>query len=215
MTPWGIEAPDQFRPLGLPALDSLEYVLDYEEIRLMGSADSPLRTEDQTDACLFWNATTPTYLWNRVALDLAAGDDADLSANARLFARLNLAVADGLIACWDAKYHFEFWRPITAIQPEDPTWVPLFATPAHPEYVSGHSSLSGAAAAVLVEYLGDETPFVLESQVAPPWLRYYPSFSAAMDELAEPHRPGIAPALGLRAGRDVSPSYCRPTGEPS
>lgn len=185
MTTWGIEAPDQFRPLGPPALDSLEYWLDYEETRQTGSVDNPMRSEDETDACFFWNSTTATFFWNRVALDLAAGDDADLSANARLFARLNLAVADGLIACWDAKYHFEFWRPITAIQLADPDWEPLFATPAHPEYVSGHSSLSGAAAAVLVEYFGDETPFVLESQVDPQWLRYYPSFSAAMDELAD------------------------------
>lgn len=185
MTTWGIEAPDQFRPVGPPALDSLEYWLDYEETRQMGSVDNPLRSEDETDACFFWNSTTATFFWNRVALDLAAGDDADLSANARLFARLNLAVADGLIACWDAKYHFEFWRPITAIQLEEPDWEPLFATPAHPEYVSGHSSLSGAAAAVLVEYFGDETAFVLESQVDPQWLRYYPSFSAAMEELAD------------------------------
>lgn len=185
MTTWGIEAPNQFRPLGPPALDSLEYLFDYEEVKQMGSSDSPLRSEDETDSCLFWNSTTATYFWNRVALDLAAGSDADLSANSRLFAQLNLAVADGLIACWDAKYYYEFWRPITAIQLEDPTWEPLFATPAHPEYVSGHSSLSGAAATVLVEYFGDETPFVLESQVDPQWLRYYPNFSAAMDELAD------------------------------
>jgi hypothetical protein len=185
MTPWGIDSPDQFRPLGPPALDSLEYLVDYEEVKQMGSASSPLRTADETEACFFWNTSTATWLWNRVALDLVEGEDVGLSDNARLFARLNLAIADGLIACWDAKYYYEFWRPITAIQLEDLEWTPLFATPPHPEYVSGHSSLSSAAAGVLVEYFGDDTPFLLESQVDPDWLRFYPSFSAALDELAD------------------------------
>lgn len=185
MTPWGIESPDQFRPLGPPPLDSLQYSVEYEETLQMGSATSALRSEDETEACFFWNTTTPTYLFNRVALDLAAGDDTSLSAHARLFARLNLAIADALIACWDAKYHFEFWRPITAIQLEDASWIPLFATPPHPEYPSGHSSLSGAAAIVLIEYFGDDTPFVLESQGDPDWLRFYPGFTSALDELAD------------------------------
>jgi hypothetical protein len=185
MTPWGIDSPDQFRPLGPPALDSLEYFMDYEEVKQMGSAGSPLRTDDETDACLFWNASTATWLWNRVALDLVTGEEVGLSANARLFARLNLSIADGVIACWDAKYYYQFWRPITAIQLEDPEWLPLFATPPHPEYVSGHSSLSSAAAGVLVEHFGDDTPFLMESQFDPEWLRYYPSFTAALGELAD------------------------------
>jgi hypothetical protein len=185
MTPWGIEEPNQFRPLGPPALDSLAYSVDYEETKQMGRAINPFRTADQTDACHFWNSTTPTHLWNRVALDLVAGEDVGLSDNARLFARLNLAIADALIACWDAKYYFQFWRPVTAIQLEDPTWSPLFATPAHPEYPSGHSTLSGAAAVVLANYFGNDTAFVLESQLDAEWLRYFPSFSAAMTEVTE------------------------------
>jgi hypothetical protein len=166
-----------------------------------------LRTADETDACLFWNSTSATYLWNRAALDLLAdqgGDEEedeedgrdgdDLSGNARLMARLNLAVADGLIACWDAKYHFEFWRPVTAIRLEDadddgnaddPDWTPLIATPAFPEYTSGHSSASGAAAAVLAAYFGEDTPFSLETQADPSWVRFYPNFAAAMAEVAD------------------------------
>jgi hypothetical protein len=185
MTPWGIEQPNQFRPLGPPALDSLDYSVDYEETKQMGHATSPLRTADQTDACYFWNSTTPTYLWNRVALDLLAGEEVGLSDNARLFARLNLAMADALITCWDAKYFYQSWRPVTAIQLEDPTWTPLFATPAHPEYVSGHSTLSSAAAMVLVDYFGNDTAFLLESQVDADWVRYYPTFSAAMTEVTD------------------------------
>lgn len=185
MTPWGLEQPNQFRPLGPPALDSLAYAVDYEESKQMGSATSLLRTADQTDACLFWNSTTPAYLWNRLALDLVAGEDVGLSDNARLFARLNLAMADALIACWDAKYFYQFWRPITAIQLEDPTWTPLFATPAHPEYPSGHTSLSSAAALVLVNYFGNDTPFLLESQVDADWVRPYATFSASIQEVSD------------------------------
>jgi hypothetical protein len=184
-TPWGLESPSQFRPLGPPALESLEYLVDYEETKQMGRATNDLRTADQTEACLFWNSSTPTYLWNRAALDLTAGGDASLSDNARLLARLNLSLADALIACWDAKYFYQSWRPITAIQLEDSTWTPLFATPAHPEYTSGHSTLASAAASVLVEYFGDDTPFVLESQADPDWLRYFPSFSASLADVTD------------------------------
>ncbi len=109
-----------------------------------------------------------TYLWNRAAIDLAAGVRRRACRTMRgCWRRLNLAIADALIACWDAKYFFEFWRPITAIQLDDPTWTPLFATPAHPEYTSGHSTASSAAATVLVDYFGDDTPFMLESPGRP------------------------------------------------
>jgi PAP2 superfamily len=186
MTPWGILSPDQFRPLGPPALDSEQYLLEFNETKAMGSATSALRTADQTDACLFWNSGSATYLWNRAAIDLGAAQGTNLSENARLLATLNLAIADGLIACWDAKYEFEFWRPVTAIRlADDPGWTPLLATPNHPEYTSGHSSASSAAATVLADYFGDETPFMVQSPAAPGWVRFYPSFSAAVDEVTE------------------------------
>jgi len=186
MTPWGIQSPDQFRPDGPPALDSPQYLADYDEVREMGSATSALRTDDQTDACLFMNSTSANYLWNRAAIDLGAAQGTDLSENAHLLATLNLAIADALIACWDAKYKFEFWRPVTAIRlADDPEWTPLFATPPHPEYTSGHSSASSAAATVLADYFGDDTPFMLQSPAAPGWFRIYPSFSSAVDEVTD------------------------------
>ena len=186
MTPWGIQSPDQFRPAGPPALDSPQYLADYDEVRTMGSETSALRTDDETDACLFMNSTSPNHLWNRAAIDLGAAQGTDLSENAHLLATLNLAIADALIACWDAKYEFEFWRPVTAIRlADDPEWTPLFATPAHPEYTSGHSSASSAAATVLADYFGEETPFMLQSPAAPGWIRIYPSFSAAVDEVTD------------------------------
>lgn len=186
MTPWGIETPDQFRPFGPPALDSEQYLSDYLETLVMGAAASPERSSDQTDACLFWNSTSPTWFWNRAALDLIGGDDdAALSDNARLLAQLNLSMADALIACWDAKYYFQFWRPITAIQIEDPAWTPLLATPAHPEYPSGHSTVSSAGAFVLAATFGDDVPFYLESQVNPAWTRGYLAFSESLVEVAD------------------------------
>jgi hypothetical protein len=195
MAPWGILSPDQFRPAGPPALSSEQYLRDFNETKLMGSATSLFRNPDQTDACRFWESTSPTIFWDRAALHLGADRGLELSDNARLFAMLNLAIADALISCWDAKYHYEFWRPVTAIpladtdgNPDtisDPAWTPLLPTPAHPEYVSGHSSSSGAATTVLASFFGDETPFTLESPAAPGWVRSYPSFSAAMDELAD------------------------------
>jgi hypothetical protein len=186
MRPWGILAPDQFLPLGPPALDSAQYLSDCDEVRLMGSATSPLRTEDQTDACRFWESAGPNAHWDRLALDLVAGLDTDLSENARYLATLNLAIADAVIACWNSKYIYEFWRPVTAIRlTDDPAWTPLMTTPAHPEYTSGHSCASSAAATVLADYFGDDTPFMLQSPAAPGWVRFYPSFSAAMDEIAD------------------------------
>jgi hypothetical protein len=185
MTPWGILAPDQFRPDGPPALDSPQYLMELNEVREMGSATSALRSADETDACLFWNSASATYLWNRAAIDLGADCRMNLSENARLLATLNLAIADALIACWDAKYTYEFWRPVTAIGLEDPVWKPLFATPAHPEYTSGHSSASSAAATVLADYFGDDTLFMVQSPAVPGWVRFYPSFSAAVEEITD------------------------------
>ena len=185
MTSWGILAPDQFRPAGPPALDSEQYLMELLEVEEMGSAASELRTEDETDACFFWAATGATYLWNRAAIDLGAGRGFELSENARLLATLNLAVADAIIACWDAKYSYEFWRPVTAIQLDDPRWTPLIATPPFPEYTSGHSSASGAAAAVLAAYFGADTPFTLEAKADPEWVRSYADFSSALDEVAD------------------------------
>jgi len=195
MTPWAILSPDQFLPAGPPALDSQQYLSDYDEVRLMGSLTSPLRTADETDACRFWESAGPTAHWDRLALDLVATADTDLSENAHLLATLNLAIADAVIACWNSKYHYEFWRPVTANpladtdgNPDtiaDPTWEPLLPTPAHPEYTSGHSCASSAAVTVLADYFGDDTPFLLQSPAAPGWVRYYPSFSAAIDEVAD------------------------------
>jgi membrane-associated phospholipid phosphatase len=117
-----------------------------------------------------------------------------LSENARLLGLLNVAIADAAISCWNAKYTYVFWRPVTAIPLADtdgnpgtiadPNWTPLFATPAFPEYPSGHSCNSSAAATVLANYFGDNTAFILDSDVMLEVTRFFPSFSAAIEEVA-------------------------------
>jgi hypothetical protein len=191
MTPWAMTSPSQFRPAGPPDLASAQYVADFNEVKQLGVQSSQIRTADQSEIAVFWTASTPV-LWNRLALTVAAQRHLTLSDNARILAMLNVAMADAVIACWDAKYHYVFWRPVTAIQLADtdpspatvvdPAWTPLLATPAHPEYPANHSTVSGAASRVLTHHFGNGIPFALESEVLPGVTRYYNSFSAAADE---------------------------------
>src|SRR4030095_10940396 len=127
------------------------------------------RTADQTAMAHFWNNSaapgSPGHL-NLLAQIAAEQQGNTLEENARLFAALNIAIADAVIACWDAKYEYSFWRPVTGIRlaaddgnPDtvaDTTWSPLISPPAHPSYISGHSSVSGAAAAVLADFFGTD-----------------------------------------------------------
>jgi hypothetical protein len=192
MTPWVIASPSQFRPAGPPALNSATYTKVFNETKTMGSLTSPSRTADETLYSLFWNASTAAYYWDQIALELGAERHTTLSENARLLGLVNVAMADAAIGCWEAKYHYVFWRPVTAIplaatdgNPDtapDPGWMPLFATPAHPEYPSGHSCVSSAAAAVLQDYFGDRA-FSLTSDVMLGVTRYFTSFSDALDEV--------------------------------
>ena len=195
MTPWVVQSPSQFRPGGPPAINSERYLADFNETKTRGGAASLSRTADQTVACLFWNSTTASSYWNELAASLAAERKTTLSQNARLFALVNLAIADAAIACWEAKYHYVFWRPITAISlaetdgngatMPDSCWAPLFATPAHPEYPSGHSTLSSAAAAVLADHFGEPTAINMKSDVMPGVVRSFPSFSKALEEVKD------------------------------
>jgi hypothetical protein len=195
MTPWVMQSPSQFRAPLPPVTTSVEYLADFEEIKLMGRANSSARTGEQTLYSRFWAASTPTYFWNRAAIQLAEEKHLTFSEKSRLLAQLNIAIADAIIGCWDTKYTYSYWRPITAItlaandnNPftiEDPAWTPLLATPNHPDYVSGHSCASGAAGMVLANQFGDNTPFVLDSD-APAQAgvtRFYGSFSAALEEV--------------------------------
>jgi hypothetical protein len=198
MTPWVLRRPSQFRPAPPNALTSAEYATDYNEIKLMGVYNGSGRSTDQSDLTLFWAGNTPLY-WDRIASQVSFEHSLSLAENAHLFALLNVTMADAVIACWDAKFRYVFWRPVTAIRQGDldgnastevdPAWTPWLdffpgGTPPHPEYPSGHSTVSGAAAAILTARFGDATPFTVTSDVQP-GTRSFASFSQAVAEIAD------------------------------
>jgi len=193
MVPWAIESPSQFRPAGPPSLTSAQYTADFNEVKTMGSASSTTRTADETLYATFWNSTNPADFWDPVATSLSDNAHLTLSENARLLALVNISMADAIIGCWDAKYTYVFWRPITAIRLADTdgnadtapdiTWTPLVTTPAFPEYTSAHSCVSSAAAAILSNYFGEGTPFGVASDTMPGTVRNFASFSAALGEI--------------------------------
>jgi membrane-associated phospholipid phosphatase len=196
VTPFVMRSGSQFRPEGPPALSSAEWAAEFNEVKTLGGVNSTVRTAEQTEIANFWadgaGTFTPPGHWNLVAEQLSVIRRNTLVENARLFAMLNVAEADAGIAAWDAKYIYDLWRPITAIRladqdgnpntVADPTWTPLVITPPFPEYVSGHSTYSGAASTVLASFFGDNTPFETTSIGLPGVVRSYSSFSQAADE---------------------------------
>jgi hypothetical protein len=193
ITPWVLTRPSQFRLPPPLALNNAEYLADLNEVREMGSLSSTSRSSEQTEVALFWALNTP-LAWDRVAAQLSAERGLSLTENAHLFAVLNVTLADAIMACWDSKYRYIFWRPVTAIRagaaPGDPDadWKPLLdsltGTPAHPEYPSAHSTYSGAAAFILAAEFGENTAFSLTSEIRP-GTRSYTSFSEAIAEIAD------------------------------
>ena len=199
IAPFCMTSNGQFRPTGPPGLSTAEYAMEVNEVKLFGAATNSARSAEQSQIALFWadgaGTETPPGHWNTIAQTVSASVGLTLSENARLFALLNLALADAAICSWDAKYHFNRWRPVTAIRladtdgnpatDPDPTWSSFIVTPPFPDYVSGHSTFSGAAATVLALFFGTDTiPFVAKSDALAGVQRRFPSFSAAAEEAA-------------------------------
>jgi hypothetical protein len=193
MVPWVMHSSSQFRPAGPPALTSATYSADFNEVKTIGAVEGA-RTPDQTLYSLFWNSTSPSD-WGRVALVLAEQRHLPFSEINRLMAEVALSMADAGIGCYEAKYAYTFWRPITAIRlaasdgnsatMEDAAWTPLLTTPPFPEYPSAHSCISGAAARTLAIYFGGNTAFSVDTDVSPGThiVRHYDSFDAALEEV--------------------------------
>jgi len=193
VVPFGLRAGSQFRPEPAPALPTLRYGIEVLMVQWFGGRTNSLRTPDQTEIARFWGygptTATPPGHWNQIAHAAASRRPSALAEHAQLFARLNIALADSAIVSWDCKYEFGYWRPITAIQladqddnpltTPDPNWMPLLETPPFPEYTSGHSTFSGAAAAVLADFYGDRTRFSVGSDDLPGVQRSYRSFTDA------------------------------------
>ncbi len=220
--PFVLGSPAEFRVPAPPALDSAEYRAAFEEVKALGDLRSRTRSTDQTRYAHFWYEFSDIG-WNRVARVVAAERGLNLWAAARLFALLNMAMADAYIAGWDSKLHHDFWRPVTAIRAGgEPGWEPLLPTPPIQDHPSTHSALGAAAAAVLAGLVGDATGFAMTSTTALPEnpLRRFPGFSDAARENAESRimaglhfrfacEAGLD--LGDRIGRQALARYLRPT----
>ena len=186
MTPFVLGSPAQFLPVGPPPLTSARYAQDLSEVEALGSSTSTVRTSEQTQTATFWQVDIPSAMWNRVADQLANANGTTLTQNARLLALMNFALADATIGIWNAKNHFDSWRPVTAIRALlDPTWTPLLATPAFQEYPSAHSGVSDAAASVLASFYGNDRGFTVTSAGLPGVQRDFTSFSAAVLQIED------------------------------
>jgi len=175
--PFIVPSAEMLRTDGPNALTSAAYAEDFNEVKEIGSLTSTTRTADETDAAIFWQDHAHA-LWNRIFRTLAASQGLDIVENARLFAMTNLAAADGAIGCWNDKYYWQFWRPITAIREADSdgnpateadqTWLPLFdpatpvfsgpplVTPPFPDHPSGHTCATGAFVHTLQSFFGTD-----------------------------------------------------------
>lgn len=197
LTPFGLRTTSQFRAPRPPALTSLEYAVNVNATKSLGARLSTTRTQGQADAALFWFENGQIH-FNALAREQAARHGLGLVATARLFALLNVAMADGSMAVFDTKYAYDFWRPIAAIRgaatdgndatEADPAWDSLMPlTAPHPEYISQHAVIAAAAATVLAAFFGDRTTFTLSTGsgvangIAP---RTYQRFSEAAIENA-------------------------------
>ena len=161
--PWLMSSPAQFRPSPPPALTSQLWARDYNEIKALGGKSSSRRTAEQTQIASFWEATLPP-VYTGIVLSIADVPDREITQNARLFAAVSQAADDALVAVFDAKYHYNFWRPVTAIRngdldgndatERDASWTPFIETPMHPEYPCAHCTVAGAVGTVIQAEIG-------------------------------------------------------------
>jgi hypothetical protein len=209
--PFALRSANQFRPGPPPALTSSTYTTGFDEVMSLGELGSTTRTADQTQIARFWGAPIQNY-WNEIAQTAALQHGNTLPQNARLFALLDLTLADSVIAFYDAKYTYHFWRPVTAIHAEgaaaaaaladtsneDPAessadafrplaaevdWTPLATTALDPSYPGAHAVVSAAGADALATFFhNDRDSFAVTSEVLPGVERSFTSFSTAANE---------------------------------
>lgn len=218
--PFALASGDAVRPPAPYALSSEQWTRDYNEVRTMGAKTGSARSAEQTDIARFWEQVGPAT-YNPMVRQLAAAKGLDMVDNARLFALVSIATADALIAVFDAKYTYNFWRPVTAIRngdidgndatPRDPLWEPLISTPMHPEYPCAHCITQSAAAAVLQSSFGDMVPrFSLTSPTAPGVIR---SFTRLSDYVAEVVNARVYDGVHYRTSGEVGAAMGRKVGD--
>src|SRR6266550_3404322 len=216
VTPFGYDDPTRFRPHAPPALDSRTYTVDYNEVKDLGRATETSRTADQSATALFWSPSA-SALWTANVRSVASS--MDLLTAARFEAIGIAAVTNALIACWDAKYTYMFWRPVTAIRagetdgnPEtepDPAWIPFIVTPSHPEYPAAHSTVgAGALAFYTVWFDTDQFPLAFKGNGGA--VRNYTSVEQIHDEEGNArvwggmhwrHSTEVGTAVGSKVGK--------------
>jgi hypothetical protein len=190
--PFALARADEFRPGPPPQLTSDEYTRVFDEVKSLGEIDSKTRTPEQTLIARFWGGGIQDY-WNEIAQTAVLEHDLNLPQSARLFALLNISLADSTSAFFEAKYTYQFWRPVTAIRmagsdgnpntKPDPDWLPLATkTASDPSYPGAHSTISGAGAEVLTFYFGGQFTFDATSEVLPGVTRHFTSFAEAAQE---------------------------------
>jgi hypothetical protein len=229
--PFTMKNNSQFRVDPPPDLTSRRWAKDFNEVKSVGSLTSTTRTAEQTEIGYFWADSGPV-LWQNALRYISRNYLNDIGESARMYALAEAALADAQIACWESKYFYNFWRPITAInlgdqdgnaQTEfDPTWQPLINTPNFPEYPSGHASSSGAISYVLRLFFGSD---VLNFQMtttnpkAAQKTRFFTRFSQAEDEVVDArvyvgihyrNTDRVSRAQGLRVANWVFKNYFRP-----
>jgi hypothetical protein len=193
--PWVLKSADQFRPAPPPALSSPLYARDYNETKTLGGVKSTARTAEQTAAVKFWSQDNLPSAWQQTARQLVEAKKLPLADSARLFALLTMAAANTFIADWDAKFTYNFWRPVTAIRngdndsnegtERDPGWTPLNATPMHPEYPSQAAIIAGVAVTILEAFFGKSQgmPIVIADIADPKLQRTFKSVAELGEEV--------------------------------
>jgi membrane-associated phospholipid phosphatase len=192
VTPFALARANEFRSGPPPALTSDDYTQSFNEVKSLGLITSTTRTADQTQIGQFWNGNIQDF-WNEIAQTAALSHHLNLEQSARLFALLNISLADTTIAFFDTKYTYDLWRPVTAIQlastdnnpatDQDPNWIPLpTKTAPDPSYPGAHSAISAAGAEVLRLVLGDPITLDVTSEALAGVTRHFTSFSAAGEE---------------------------------
>jgi hypothetical protein len=228
--PLTLTSNDQFRPDGPNSLRSAEYAEDFNEVNAYGRIDSAVRTPEQTEIARFWAENTAVQ-WPRTLRQLALAKGLDLAETARMLALAQVATADAILACFDAKYHYLAWRPIHAIRradtdgnpatEADPTWAPLLVVN-HPEYPGAHGCWTTAVAETLGAFFGtDSVGFPMFSTVTGT-TRYYGSFKDAAKEVYDARTwAGLhfrnstleGGWIGKKVGRYVAGNFFQPTGQ--
>ena len=218
--PFSLKSGNQLRPPAPYALKSAQWAKDFNEVKKMGAKAGSGRTAEQTEIARFWELTGPAT-YNPVVRQLSVAKGLGILDNARLFAFFSMATADAGIAIFDAKYTYNFWRPVTAIRnadldgnnatERDPTWEPMIATPMHPEYPCAHCISQASAASVLEAFFGDAVPaFTMTSTTAPGVTR---KFSRLSDYVTEVVNARVYDGVHYRTSGEVGAAMGRKNGQ--